>query len=301
MKNTKGERKGPGRPPIRPPRTPLEKKGIVDNPFDIRNKLELVFCDPVIFKSLFSYFKNVKSREIHLKCHPKGLNFYARDHSKSSRIIANISGNYVNHYFCKDTFWVGLNRESVEKMFQSIDKSFSKILITYIHDDPNSLTFVFKDDDIDKECNYKITLSSYAIDEELIDIEGIISSERLRAAFPIEFTLTSKQFKKSITDASYYSDVVTFEKIGEDPLNMTYTKSNMIYNEVYKNPAKIKLQSDVKNGTIFRCTVKVANIKSLASSMVTDTVRILCGVNGILFVSAIDVSALVVNTLTELC
>jgi len=295
------KRRGPGRPPSKPPAPPLEKKGIVDSPKDSNNRLEFVFGNPSIFKSLFTYFKNIKARDIHLRCSPDGLTFFARDHSKTSRIVAFVAGEHVNWHYCEAEFWLGINRDNVEKMFASIDKTFFKITIIQTQDDPNSLTFIFKDAEIDKECNYKVTLSTYSRDEELYEAEQSLTPEALIASFPVEFTLTAKQFKKSISDATNYSSTITFEKLGTHPLQLTYAKANMMYNEVYRTPEKVKLRSDVAEGTTFRATVKVANVKSLASSMVTDDVRIMCREDDdILFRSAIDAKALVVSTLTRL-
>lgn len=295
------ERRGPGRPPSKPRAPPLEKKGIVDSPQDPNNRLEFVYGDPTVFKALFTYFKNIKAREIHLRCSPRGLTFFARDHSKTSRVVAHAAGEHVNWHYCEGEYWLGINRDNVEKMFAAIDKTFFKITVIQSHEDHNSLVFVFKDAEIDKECNYKVTLSTYARDEDLYEAEHILTPAGLVEAFPIEFVLTAKQFKKSVSDASNYSDTVTFEKLGAHPLQLTYAKSNMIYNEVYRTPEKIKLRSAVEDGTTFRCTVKIANVKSLAASMVTDDVRILCREEGdILFRSAIDAKALVVSTMTKL-
>jgi hypothetical protein len=295
------KRRGPGRPPSKPPAPPLEKRGIVDSPVDSNNRLEFVYSDPSVFKSLFAYFKNIKARDIHLRCSPQGLAFFARDHSKTSRNVAIVAGDHVNWHYCEGAFWLGINRDHVEKMFAAIDKTFCKMTILQTHDDYNSLTFIFKDAEVDKECNYKVTLSAYAPDEELFEAERSLAAEGLGANFPIEFTLTAKQFKKTVSDASNYSDTVTFEKIGAHPLQLTYNKSNMTYCEVYRSAGKISLRSDVAPGASFRCTVKVANVKSLASSMVTDDVRILCREDDdILFRSAIDAKALVVSTLTRL-
>ncbi|MCE7958500.1 MAG: hypothetical protein DYH06_11275, partial [Acidobacteria bacterium ACB2] len=295
------ERRGPGRPPSKPPAPPLEKKGIVDSPDEPCNRLEFVYGDPSVFKALFTYFKNIKASAIHLRCSPRGITFFARDHSKTSRVVANVAGEHVNWHYCEGEFWLGINREKVEKMFSSIDKTFFKITIIQTHEDPNSLLFIFKDAEIDKECNYKITLSSYARDEDLYEAEQTLTPQAILANFPIEFTLTAKQFKKSISDASNYSDTVTFEKIGPHPLQLTYAKPNMIYNEVYFSPDKIRLRSAVPDDVTFRATVKVANVKSLANSMVTDDVRILCREGAdILFRSALDAKALVVSTMTKL-
>lgn len=291
------KRRGPGRPPSKPPAPSLDKKGVVNLPKDSNNRLEFVYSDPSIFKSLFVYFKNIKAREIHLRCSPDGLTFFARDHSKTSRIFATIPGEHVNWYYCESTFWLGINRDNIEKIFSSIDKTFFKIVLIQTHDDHNSLIIIFKDSEIEKECNYKIILSSYSEDEDLYDAENVIKND----GFLIEFTLTAKQFKKTINDASNYSETITFEKISENPLQLTYAKSNIVYSEIYRSDDKIFLKSNVGENSTFRATVKLNNIKSLASSMVTDEIRILCRSDeDILFRSVIDTKSLIVNTLTKL-
>lgn len=291
------KRRGPGRPPSKPPAPSLDKKGVVNLPKDVNNRLEFVYSDPSIFKSLFVYFKNIKAREIHLRCSPTGLTFFARDHSKTSRIFATIPGEYINWYYCDGTFWLGINRDNIEKIFSSIDKTFFKIVLIQSYDDINSLNIIFKDSEIEKECNYKITLSSYMEDPDLYDSENVLNSEE----FLIEFTLTAKQFKKTINDASNYSETITFEKISDNPLQLTYARSNITYNEVYRSSEKIALKSNVDTNSTFRATIKLNNIKSLASSMVTDEIRILCRSDeDILFRSVIDTKSLIVNTLTKL-
>lgn len=296
------KRRGPGRPPSKPPAPSLEKTGISDAPADPNNRLEFVYSDPTIFKSLFTYFKNIKAKEIHLRCGGTGLTFFALDHSKTSRVVAHVAGEHVNWYYCEEEFWLTLNRESVEKMFATIDKTFYKITIMQTIDDLSSLIFVFKDPEIDKECTYKISLPGHTPDEELYDAETILTPEGLIENFPIEFKLTAKQFKKSISDASNYSDIISFEKLGEsNPLQLSYKMCGVMYYEVYRDSDKIRLRSSVEDGNMFICTIKIANVKSLASSMVTDDVRILCREHGdILFRSAIDDKALVVSTMTKL-
>ena len=129
------KRRGPGRPPSKPPAPLLDKKGIVESPKDENNRLEFIYSDPSVFKSLFVYFKNIKAREIHLRCSPTGLTFFTRDHSKTSRIFATILGKHINWYYCEETFWLGINRDNIEKIFSSIDKTFFKI-----SDKPSSLS-----------------------------------------------------------------------------------------------------------------------------------------------------------------
>jgi hypothetical protein len=294
-------KRGPGRPPSKPSPPPLDKVGIADNPKDADNRFEFVIGEPMMFKVLFTFFKNIKAREIHLRCSPTGLTFFTKDHSKMSRVVAHIDGNQVNWHYCESEFWLGINREAVESMFGSIDKSFYKLTIFQRSDDDHCLNFVLKDALLDKEVIYRFVLPTYAKDAELYEAENLLTPEAILANFPVEFTLTAKQFKKTVVDVEKYCDNLTFEKIGSHPLQLVFAKSGLNYTEVYRTADKIKLRSDVPPDGTFRATIKLANVKPLASSMVTDDVRILCREDSdMLFRSAIDAKALVVSTLTRL-
>lgn len=298
-KQTPTQRK-PGRPKI-DRSIDIKKYGVVDTPTDPSNRLEFTHSDPGIFKLLFTYFKGVKARDLHVRCNATGLTFFSRDHSATSRIVAEIAGRNVNWYYCDGEFWLYINRENVEKMFSTIDKTFSKITIAQMHDDVNNLTVLFKDSMIDKECVYKINLSSFQEDADLYAAEQHLTEESLQTNYPITFSLSDKHFKKTISDACQHSDNITFEKIGTSPLCLTYVKNTIIYNEIYRSESKIGLVSTIEEGHIFRATIKLDNIKPLAASMVSERICIYCREDDyILFRSAFDDNnALVVSTLTS--
>lgn len=293
------KRRGRGRPPVcRQPRG-TQKDGIVETPSDAQNRMEFVYHDPMVFKSLFTYFKNLKTVDIHIRCAPDGLTFFTRGKYQASRVVAHLPGKEMDHYYCDAQFWLGLNRDRVERLFWSIDKSFSKITLLIRHDDPDTLNIIFKDPTIDKECNYHVALSTLEPDEDLISAEKVTTSAAIKAAFPIEFTLTSKQFKKTITDAGHYSSTLSFEKFGSEPLLLKYDRAGIGYQEIYRDGSKICQRSDIAEGTLFQCALHVETVKALAAAMVTATVRIFCREDkDILFQSKI--AALSMSTLTQL-
>lgn len=294
-------RRGPGRPPRVPAAPPLEHRGIVDSPNNPNNRLEFVYSEPTSFKNLFTYLKNLKAVVIFLRCDKNGLTFFARDHSGTSRAIGHFAGKHVNWYYCDDEYLLVVKREEVDKMFAAIDKSFFKVTITQSHDDHNTLCFVFKDADIEMDNTYRITLSVNADDPELFEAEKLLTPEKMQELFPVEFTLTAKKFKKIVTDVANYSNTFAIEKIGKGPLQITYINSNVEFHGVLRSEDKIRLRSSIPDGTTFRCTIKIDNVKSLAASMVAETVRIYCRENDdILFCSELDTKALVVSTLTKI-
>jgi intracellular sulfur oxidation DsrE/DsrF family protein len=304
-KKSQAQRRGPGRPPSKPPAPPLPFHGVVDNPSDPENIIEFVYGSPEVLKSMFTYFKNLKSRDVRICFSPTGVSFFSRDHTETCRVVATLPGASVNWYYCQKTHNTSINREKVEKMFASINKSFNKLTIVLRHDDTDAITFILKDPELDKDCRYMFPTSSPDADVELMYAEKEITPEMLEPGpeckFPIQFTLSSKAFKKSIVDASGYSDYLVVEKNGGDhPLQFVYDKVGTTYRETYKDDKKIKLVSSVEEGSTFRCALNLANIKSLASSMVTDSVAVYLRDDGdILLRSAVDEKALVISTLAK--
>lgn len=260
-------KKRPGRPPVRPPAPAIERRGCVSAPADAFNRLEFVYDNPRIFKALFTFFKNLNGRGIHLRCNPRGLTFFVRDHERTTRVVAAIEGSLVNWYWCSGEFLLFINREAVEKIFSSIDKSFCKITLIQTIEDPSTINIIFRDAALAKDCDYKICLPEYAPDEELYAAEKGLDDESIAAGFPISFCLSTAQFKKSMSDSSNYSDKISIEKLGSEPLQLNCARSCIQYNEVYREPGRIRLRTTLDSSTDFRCTLKLSNVKSFAGAM----------------------------------
>lgn len=292
------EKRRPGRPPKKQPVPMLQKNGIVETPSDSNNRLEFVYGDPGMVKSLFTYFTKLKASILHLRCTPKGLTFFTHDGTKKCRIVADLPGAQMNHYYCDDTFWVGLKQKEVERIFSSSDKSFFKVTFLYRHDDPDNFVVIFKDAEIDKECNYRIGITTLDSDETLYEAEALLKPEEMQK-YKIDFSLTAKQFKKTVVDAHHLADTITVEKLGTHNLQLTYLVGTLAYNEVYRSDEKISLRSEVKDGEIFRCTVTLSELSSLANAMVTDTVRIYCREDGDMLLRS-EIDALSVSTFVPL-
>ena len=294
------KKRKPGRPPNRPYIPVIEQKGIVHTSRLSSSRIELVYNNPLSFKSVISYFKNIDAREIHLKCTPTTMCFYARDHLRNSRVAVSICCNLTTWYFCSGDYDIFLTRENIESIFTNIDKNLSKLTMIYSNDEVDSLTFIFKDEEMCKECNYKIALARCELDRDLYSIVDILSPENLLQMFPIEFTLNSKHFKKTITDAANHSNTITFEKIADHPFLCSYESPSVIFKGMYLDSEKIKLRCSVDE-SFFRCSVPIVNIKPLSSSIFTNDIRILCRKNDdILFISFLDDNIISINTLTKL-
>ena len=284
---SKPEKKGPGRPPKHPPAPSVEKLGVIDVAAVDYHVLELSYDNPQDFKSIFNYFKSIKAEEIHVVCDKQGMKIYARDHSNTSTTIVVIDGANMNTYFCKEeSLTFGLNRARVEKLFASIDKDFYTIELSMNRHERDRMEILLKNSTISKDCRYDVFLTNYPLDHERYSCADMLSEETAKT-FRLSFRLSSKDFKKTVTDISNYSTSMTIEKFGTKPLQITYTKENKLqYAESYRDPDKIFLVHDLKVNESFVCTLDDISVaKSITSCASVSETKISCRRGNILFIS----------------
>ncbi len=290
------KKRGPGRPPKRHRTPPLKHVGIVDRPANADHRMEFVYGDPIVFKSLFTYFKGLKVQNVYMRCSPTEIVFFARDSATACRVVARLPGADVHHFYCVDTFTVGFNRKFVEKTFSGIDKSFFKITMTIDVGDEEYLNIIFKDPEINKDCHSRIVISTFDADDGLFAAEHE-STTAAAEAYPLRFTLPAQKLKKTINDAQ--SDQITFEKLdGDHPLKIVYDRANLAYVETYRDSKKIDLRAPTGRNGMFRLTARVANIKPLAIAMVSKFVQICCSPDRDMLLRSTD-GALQLSTLVR--
>jgi hypothetical protein len=293
--------RGPGRPPSLPPVPKLSTDGIVSQPTNPIYRVEFVYGQPGVLRSLFTYLKNIKAQDVHIRFAPRGITFFARDHIEKSKVITTLDGTTANYYYCSDEFFKTLKRELVDNMFSSIDKSFYKSTILYSRLEPDVLRFVFTDPTLEKECSYRINLSSYTPDQALYAAEALLEESTLNTNFPLQFTLKACQFKKTFSEICKSSNKVMIEKIGDGPIRLIYSIEGVVYHESYLSPSAIKMVSNIPNDIMFAATLSVENIKYLAGAMVAENIRMFCRNDGdILFKTDDPGNIMIVNTLTTL-
>jgi hypothetical protein len=269
-------KKGPGRPPAKKDLNPVEHLGIVPKPSDPAYRLEVVYDKPAEFKNIFTYLKNIKAKEIHLKCNPKYMALFVRDHINTQRTVVRIEGSNVNNYYCNGEFILHINMDFVEKIFSSIDASISTITFIQEEHTDSHLYIILHNIVLGRKGHYKVNLSSFNEDLDLYDSEKLLSRESLDS-YPISYTMTAKDFKKSVSDilalTQSGSESVILEKNEGEPIHFSYENQKLGYNEVYEKADQIKLRDKLGSSSL-RVDIKITNIKCLYSAMLANDINI---------------------------
>jgi hypothetical protein len=254
------------------------KDGIVDEAENKTNRMELLYDNPMIFKSIFSYLKNMGTPTVYIKCYRDHMVMLATDNLTKCKIFIRIAGKDMNRYFCnKDSFYIRLKRDNLENIFSNIDKSFDTISME-IPENKSILIISFRDFEINKKTEYSV-VSSDTIDDEH-DKELFASEARLAIpenTYTVRWTLPIKKFKKMINDVSANSDIATISKSYDAPLEINYSKDNTInYKDRYLSVDKINLEHNIKPGDVFTYTINIKHIRFLAFAKTSDYIKILC-------------------------
>lgn len=92
-------RKKPGRPRKRTDVCPVEHLGIIPEPIDPQNCVEMIYSQPQLFKCIVSIFKEYDSYDVNIEFYKDRVVFVGCDHSRCVVIYVVINAEDMNSYF----------------------------------------------------------------------------------------------------------------------------------------------------------------------------------------------------------
>jgi hypothetical protein len=267
------KKRKPGRPPLRIKKEQIERLGVVQEPKNTNNIMELVYDIPMIFKKIFNFLKLMEVKEIKIKFMEDSVQLISVDHLEKNIINLNIDCSKMIHYYCKTQIIVILDSKNIEKVLQKIDKNYSTItFISKIDTYRSEIMINFSNTDIDIDEIHTINLmESNFIDDDKYKYVNLNYDE-----YPIKFQLPCKYFKKIINDISTFSNIFKIEKIKGIELQFPYDTDGRTIkvNNIFNNAEKIKLESTIAENDIFSVSTYIDYIKALSNSLISDNVKI---------------------------
>lgn len=268
------ERRGPGRPRrIVTPSSPI--RGVVDEPDEADNLIEFSYFDPMIFKHLFTLLKNLKVRDIYFVFNKNYFTILTRDHTKN-RIVIKVRCEKALHYYCgQDNLYLSINRDTIQAVFLNLNKSINKILITF-ESGSDMLKIRLNDNILSKTKIREVIVSDKMADDALLNVADEIAG----IESVLSFSLTTRDFKETIADATSYGDKIRIEKHGNSPLCLTFSKAHTnLCTEEYTDAEKIDLDCNLDENDSFLCVLHTMLLKCISVSVINNKVSIKCLLN----------------------
>jgi hypothetical protein len=267
---TEPEKKKPGRPRKKLPAAPAIIHGIVDKPANKDDIIELVYCNPTIFKKFLQLYKQFKVSELEMMFDGAGLRIVAKDHLNKSTIYSVIDGKCMNLYYCGQPIRVCVKRDNLERVLGTLGKNHSKITFILKENYRSTMYVIVKDTEYNRDDSYELDVvfkpENTARDDRKIDVDK---------DYPIKLKLSSKHFKTLVNNVKRLSPVLTLQKSGEEPVQFTFAKAQRVnWIGVYNDSSRIDLKSNIQEGEIFSVSVNVEYIHPFSNSNIGDEVHV---------------------------
>ena len=114
--NSQQQKRSVGRPRLIQRVDPLPKLGIVNNPNNNENLVELSYDNVSIFKKLFSLLKLMNVKEINIHFNINYTKIYGIDHLEKNLINIKINSDKLNHYYCEYPINITLDPKNLDKI-----------------------------------------------------------------------------------------------------------------------------------------------------------------------------------------
>lgn len=265
--------KGPGRPRKNPQVDNLPLQGVVNKPDSDKNKMEMRYGNPASLKKIFMLLKAMDPEELHMYFEKDKFTIKARDHLEKSNIYVVAYGKNMNKYYCEKPFAISLESEAIAKIFQTMDNTHHAIQFISrkrAGGDDLNMYIIMIDRVRNRHDNYEIKVKGGSI------FQGLNKEVNCKN-YPIQFTLDSKDFKKTISKIGLHTDKFTIQKKGDEDLRISTQqskKTGVKCNFVYKDAEDIKLISKVKKNDLFSVAINIKYIKNISKSQLGEFITI---------------------------
>lgn len=263
----------PGRPRKKPVKEPPKKRGILDKPSSPDNLVELTYEKPANIKKLCSYWKSLSAEKIIFSFTPERLTLYTSNYKETNDVKVTCEGKRMDSYYCPaQGFEIKILFANLELFMQKLDKSYEKISFIITNKNQGKFLNIILNNDIQIPEYFEVDIIMDAVPRKKYET---IFDEKV--AYPLEFKLQGKHFKKLISDTKNFENYWTIEQYGPTAnLIFAYKSSNgqVRAKVVPKSLKDISLKSTIKEGEIFSVSVFVNNIKPTSSNQLADNVWI---------------------------
>lgn len=244
--------------------------GIVQTPTIPDNIMEFVYFDPTVFKKFFSFLKAANVSEIPIRFEKDKIVIHTMDHKQTSNIYIEFKGEKAVLYYCKSPFTIYVKRESIDDVLKAVDKHYTQIsLYSVVLDQKSKLYLQLVNSDVGNIENYGLQLINDK--PKTPPSMPIITNKN----YPIRFKLTSKNFRKIITDYGAATQKFSIEKMGKDlPLQLTYMSNGIHLSSDYKDEAKIELFNNLGDDDMFSVTLRIDYVKPITRALVSKSIEI---------------------------
>lgn len=259
----------PGRPPKNKIIVKNENENITQTPYDDKNHMEFVFDNPLVFKKIFSLFKNYNSKFTVMEFLKDRVLIKTTDRNAKTIILITIDMTKCIHYYLKSDISIEFDTKSFHTITDTIHKTYNNISINLETKNLNKFMLVkFFDTEINSDIitqfNCKNNEFKFPYSNDIFNTTD----------YNLSFVLNCNYFKKTIANLANITTDFVLRQIKNQPLLIVVESASE-----NKTKSQIILSSDsiaiTYNGpNLFTTSCKIGYISPLVQGLMGDSIKI---------------------------
>lgn len=271
-------KKPPGRPSSKSKRI-IQFRGIVTSPEyqedddSYSSHMELLYTNPSIFKKIFKLYRQYNCEYVTIRFDHEEVYIVSKDHLDKNIIYTILKCDTFNRYYCREPYDIKMQVTDIVRIMSIISAQHVYILFqSIVYNKNETMKIIIKDDKSGMVDKYMLPLFPTG-ESPFEQIDILYKNIR---TYPIKFNIPHKSWKNIIKTVTTISDVIRFEKIGTDPLQVYGTLPNgqTYMSSHLSDEGKNKLICELDEDYPFNIGLKVKYIKPQAGSLLSDEVSI---------------------------
>lgn len=275
-------KKRPGRPRKNPRKVPIEIKGIVDEPNNKDNSVELYYHNPNNLKKIIQFLHQESVTDLTIIFTKTEMIWISNDSLTSkSRIKLVVDGSKVNRYYCKIPQEFTINFDDLKLLGDKLDSSsYNAITIFMLEKKARpAINFTLETSiKIDEYTQITVTNPKYNM-LNFTSADKIFSDCENPDIYCLNFKPPGKYLKKMILDVKNSGKTWEIRKVGSGLLEFRYASNNGRVHErrLVRDPKRLDVRSTITEESIFSTSVFVDHIKPLTTLLpASDNIIIYC-------------------------
>jgi len=249
-------------------------RGIVSEPSDPNNVIEIVHSNPSALKKIVALFNSYSADEMVWCFRPTAITISAQDLDRKVNISCEIKVDLLVQYYCSPDYLGSATGEmtrcvqtkSFNEMLKHVDKGCDLIRMYLTMQDNSSLFYVIVNKQgIEKCYERKITVNTRP------------AARTIAGEYPLQFALDSKLLKQTIGEISKVagSFQIRKEEPDDNPLSFEFVNETQESTAIdFRDARAIALRANLAPNEHFSVVVRVAYIKHFATSCIGDRVYV---------------------------
>lgn len=259
--------RGPGRPRKAGNNANITIDGVLAEPADASDLLEMSYHGPLLMKKIFSSLNVYGVKEVNLMFTREGLYISTNCRFEKNEIHYHLNGNCVLAYYCAEPTVVTVRLDLLNEALSIIGRSHNRVMLIIKHAAKDKMHIMSTD-------QVGGVTSKHTLPIALSTIEGDGPKWDSRADYPVKFTYPTTDFKKLVTVTARNSPSIKFAIVGRGDIVVDIPSRNNLPSSHTLDKTKFGVVSSLDEDDIIVAAISSESAKKFADNAVGDSIVI---------------------------